>query len=313
MSCVFKEETIKENGRERCRLTLENNLIIVVLEPWDGGRITRIFDKLRRCEHVWNNERTSGFSRYYSANYDNMSAFGIEEAFPTALPCRHAGMDVPFFGEVWSISWNYTVVECSQDRVAVRLSCKTSTIPAEMSKIVSITIDDMQVMVEYEIKNIGFGPFEYIMGVHPSFCIDEGSRIIMPEGKYEIASLYPEDLGSRSSFIWPDWNEMELSTVMPPDRNVCINFITKSMNLGKFSIVNKTKGSSISVSYDNEFFPVIGMWLIYGGWRGHNCVMAEVFTNWPLDLASASDFGTANWLEAGETEKTFMKYSVLHI
>ena len=84
----------EENGES----ILENERLLVAVLPDDGGRMVRLFDMLAQCELLWQNPRTSRVRRYYGCCYDDMSAGGVEEAFPTVLACKHMRAELPSFG-----------------------------------------------------------------------------------------------------------------------------------------------------------------------------------------------------------------------
>jgi hypothetical protein len=63
--------------------------------------------------------------------------------------------------------------------------------------------------------------------------------------------------------------------------------------------------------FDRSVFPVIWLWLVYGGWRGYYQAIMEPWTGYPSALAESVEVGRARTLapgEALETEVTAVLY-----
>ena len=56
--------------------------------------------------------------------------------------------------------------------------------------------------------------------------------------------------------------------------------------------------------FDKELFPVVWLWLVYGGWRDYYHAIAEPWTGYPSPLAEAVAAGHARVLNAGEVLET---------
>ena len=119
---IMKNEKIitRENNTV---LYLENDIIKAEILPDDGGRLVSLVDKSSGREYIWTNPRTKNLLRTYGANYDNLSAGGIEEAFPTGYPDNHNGDELPFFGEIWSVGWEYSPSENSRNGWHLHTQC----------------------------------------------------------------------------------------------------------------------------------------------------------------------------------------------
>jgi hypothetical protein len=310
MACTFREEVWTEYGRQVKRLVMENELILVWIEPWDGGRVTRLYDKLKHHDHIWTNGRTRRLARVYGGNYDDLSNGGIEEAFPTVASCEYNQAVLPFFGEVWSAPWDYLVCSCSDKEIIVQLSCSSSIFPANLVKTYTIAAGSPELHTDLRIENIGVEPFEYVFGIHPSICIDESTEIAMPAGQFGINYLYPAGLETSREFLWPNFGSRDLSKAWSMAENTCINFLTGECTDGSYSFYNRNMKSGIAIQFDGSFFRCLSIWLIYGGWRGHYCAMTEFFTSWPASLKEASEQGLARKLDAKDSQSTSVVYSI---
>src|SRR5215216_6078380 len=150
MTCRYSEETRQEYGRAEYILTLENDALLVQVLPWDGGRVTRLVDRVVDYDHIWTNDRTRTLPRTYAANYDDLSNSGIEEAFPTVGSCTWSEAILPFFGEVWSAPWDVKILVANKDKIKVLLECYCSIYPARISKTFTLEAENPELRVDYE-------------------------------------------------------------------------------------------------------------------------------------------------------------------
>ena len=51
-------------------------------------------------------------------------------------------------------------------------------------------------------------------------------------------------------------------------------------------------------------FPVVWLWMVYGGWRGYYHAIAEPWTGYPSALAEAVEAGRARVLDPGAVLET---------
>lgn len=312
MACQYREENRFEYGRTIRSLTLENERIAAQVEPWDGGRVTRLYDKIKDHRHIWTNPRTRHLSRSYAANYDDLSNSGIEEAFPTVSSCNYAEAILPFFGEIWSVPWDYQVLIASEKEIVLKLSCFCSIYPARITKTISIYKDSPELKTDYELENLGAEEFFYVFGVHPSICLSPSTEIEMPEEEYQIYYLHPKDPETLQTFTWPYYGRLDLSKSGRPQDDLCVNFLSSNVGIGKYAFFDRDSNSGLSIEFDRRFFPCLSIWLIYGGWRGHYCAMTEFFTSWPAAVDEAEKAGLARNLQNKEVDRTSVTYTVFN-
>lgn len=311
MVCIYNEEQRLIQGNNQLSIIIKNDLISIRIEPWDGGRITELIDRITGINYIWTNERTRNLYRYYSANYDDLSNSGIEEAFPTVGPCDIGDAKLPFFGEIWTIPWDYKVKTASTSEISIQLSCFSAIYPAKICKVYTITEGSSDLLVEYSIENIGAERFDFVFGVHPSISIFPKMIMQMPIGDYKVNYIYPPRQDNEESFTWPLHNDRNLSIVGDPNDNYCINMYTTDTSEGKYSFYDPSSKNGISVIFDSSLFRSLSIWLIYGGWRGHYCAMTEFFTSWPSSLNEARKTGEAIKLDAHSIIRTSVVYQLM--
>jgi len=298
------EREIMENTLHK----LENEHIKAAITPDDGGRLVELTDKSNNRNFIWTNKRTKIFKRYYGANYDNLSAGGVEEAFPSVFPEQIDDNDFPFFGEIWSAPWKAD----NANRESVTLSCYSSIYPVAVQKTWSI--EGQKCICRYKLINEGYLPILSLFGVHPSFAVMPEDKLIMPDGRYILGVVKPEQCGLNvnDAFDWPAVSGRDLSNFRPNIETMeCIQFHTANMVDGSIRLIGKDE-HSLHLTFDHKFFTSTCVWQIFGGWRGHYTVMLEFFTGWPLKLSeaiSASNCLTIAPMQSVETQVTYKIYN----
>ncbi len=306
----FWEEDTYGCGQTVHTLVAENDRLRIAVTPYDGGRLTSLWDKRAGFEHIWVNERNRHLRRTYAANYDDTTAFGLEEAFPTVHPCPYGDAVLPFFGETWTLPWNYEVLT-EPDGLCIRLWCETSITPARVEKRFVLRGQESVLHTEYRIENIGFGELPYLFCVHPSLRLTPQSSIEVPAGAYETGWMYPENAAPKQTFEWPKLGGYDLSRALPPEENCCFNFYTRQVAGGRYALWHPAVGTGLTIRFDPVEFRSLSLWLSYGGWRGHHCVMSEMFTCWPINLADAMQEGQHEVLAAGQSRTYTVAYELM--
>jgi len=302
---ISKEITVQE----KCvTLILDNDALKAEILPLDGGRLISLTHKLSGREYIWTNPRTRGILRYHGANYDNLSAGGVEEAFPTGYQDCFNGDDLPFFGEIWPLIWQYSENSMQNGWV---LDTYCSVYPVKVTK--EWTLNESGLCCRYELENLSDRPLPYLFGVHPCLNINPGDRLELPSGTWAIGSTFPDGLLS-GEFEWPVSGMRDLS-VLPDDNEGTdvsvgkaeyIHIYKSKADTGEFAI--HTANKSLRVLYDSSYFTSLSIWMIYGGWRGHRCVMAEFFSGWPLKLSEAANQGNCACLSPFGRVVTTVRY-----
>lgn len=290
------------------RVVLESDNLLAEIIPADGGRLERLYHKTRDCELIWTNPRTATAPRYYNCNYDDLSASGIEEAFPTVQPCTVGDAQLPFFGEVWTLPWAFEET-ADEAGPALRLWCHSPVTPARVEKTYRFAPGGETLKADYRIENVGTEAFDYIFGVHPSLCVYPGSEMYAPAGEYEVVVAAPDEAMVGQKFAWPVCGEVDFSKIQPPESRTVYSFVAMPAAGGSYGVVHPAKGTGLRVDFDPEYFPCLSVWPIYGGWRGHHCIMSEVFTAWPAVLDEAMKTGDAYTLAAGQAVTTTVAYT----
>ena len=285
-------------------IMLENERIRNVLIPSDGGRLLSFVDKRSGRDYIWTNKRTESILRYYGANYDDLSAGGVEEAFPTGLADELIGDKLPFFGELWSVPW----LVRKQTKTFVEMERYSSIYPILVTKTYSL--EDRTLYCSYSLENEGPTEIPYLFGVHPSLQIASGDVLRLPEQEYRVGTAVNVPDALNKTFRWPLLNERALSVIEADGTSgECLEFRSNSVSEGCIGLSDGN--TEFRVGFDAAFFPALSVWLIYGGWRGHYCVMTEFFSGWPFTLSEAVTHGAYTKIKPGELIDTSVTYRLM--
>ena len=273
--------------------------------PEDGGRLVSLKSKAAGREYIWINERTKNLKRYYGANYDNLMAGGVEEAFPTGYEDGFEGNAIPFFGEIWPIAWEVT----KQEKDYISMLCYSSIFPVIIHKTYSLNGPDLE--CHYSIKNLSNSPIPLMFGVHPSIAVKKGDRINIAPGDYRIglSEGMPDGCEAGKSFTWPVCGKENLSVVPEIDKeDRCMEFSTDKLNRGFFSLEDDSE--NLNIRFDEKVFTALSLWYIWGGWRGHRCLMFEFYTGYPFKLSEAVKKESIPYLKAKDSFETSVIYKL---
>ena len=259
---------------------IESEALQCTFLPSDGGRLVSLIDKLSGRDYIWTNKRTENTLRYYGANYDDLGAGGVEEAFPTGLEDEAHCDKLPFFGELWSVPWRI----CKQTVDMLEMECYSSIYPMKLTKTYRLEVNTLS--CSYTLANEGPVEIPYLLGIHPSIRVRGNDPLRLPTGKYHVGTAVNVPHVLNSTFSWPFLNGRDLSKICEGNSSgECLEFRSNSVSEGCIELINGSK--AFFVEFDPAFFPALSCWLIYGGWRGHYCVMVEFFSGWPFKLSEA--------------------------
>ena len=276
-------------------LVLENEIVRVEIIPDYGAKISRILDKRTGCELLWENLPDRRPS--YGVDYDEFDTGGIEIAFPTGHVCNCGSKEIPFFGEVWSMPWEWKLEE--DGSILLERACPVFPASTRMT----IALEDNKITTKYGFA-AGDIPVEYLAGVHPSLAVYEGSRIELPDSKYRVQSK-----GETEKRDWPMLEDRDLRICGKASDEDLWHLVIEDLPEGSVKIIHPGK-SALEMRFSIDDFHVLNLWLMYGGWRGYNLITTELFTDWPIRLSDAIECGTARKLAPGEAHEYEIAYIV---
>jgi hypothetical protein len=289
----------------RC-LHLENERIALDVLPELGAKIHRFVDKARDHDVLWHSPRVSPHRAELHANFDDHWSGGWDEAFPSGAPSTNRyGDELPYMGELWTQEAEWRLVEETPERVELVCTVVTSITPARWERRLSMEAGSSAVRLLYRIENLDRRPFDFNWGIHPVQAISPAHRFDAPAHRGEVDEHGGGILGQKGdTYEWPLFGELDVRQALGPDAgDFALHYLTE-LEDGWVACTDTAAKRGFGLVFDRGVFPVVWLWLVYGGWRGYYQAIMEPWTGWPSPLADAVAAGRARSLEPGETLET---------
>jgi hypothetical protein len=260
----------------RC-IRLENGHLAVDVLPELGGNIFRLIDKARDHDLLWKSPRVHPHRADLHANFDDHWAGGWDEAFPGGAPSPNRyGDQLPYMGELWTQTATYEILEAGPAAVELALTIVTPITPARWVRRLRIERDSPVVSIRYRLEHTGHQPFDFNWGIHPV----------------------------QASYDWPTLGSLDVRRALGPDAECfALHYLTE-LDDGWVAATDTEARRGFGLCFDRELFPVVWLWLVYGGWRDYYHAIAEPWTGYPSPLADAVAAGRARVLGPGEVLET---------
>ncbi len=251
-------------------LTLENKYLRLVMLPDLGGKVVSLQDLSTGYE--WLVEARPEDLRVPVPD-DAWSAYptcGWDECFPNIAsgeyPCTPwKGLLLPDHGEVWSQPWSW---ESHSGQLVSKVNGRRYPYQFERA----MRLEEKKLVVDYRVMNRGMAPMQSLWSMHPLFKIEEDSLVRLPSlSKFRVDSCNDSAIAHNGEILaWPELAKISGSKagpdfikVMPRDRKLAI----KLYSLTKSSWVSlHNKSNWLSLRFNPEQVPYLGLWLNYGGW-----------------------------------------------
>jgi galactose mutarotase-like enzyme len=299
-------------------LRLENDLIQATILTEFGAKLHSLIYKPTQKEFLYHHPRCLPRQPVYGVNVDNWWSGGIDEAIPTGHACAYQGEEYPYLGEVWSLPWKWEITENTGDEIEIHLSCRTIIAPLQVERWYKIKKGDSKIHIRHKVTNMGYHHFDFLWGIHPAFDINPNTRIDIPAKSVWVAESNPNShLGSRgTTYNWPFAKENKGNYVdmrLVPEPKAGWHELHHAIELtdGWLAVTDTTTGFGVGMTFSENVFSSIWLWLVYGGWRELYCASVEIWSGYPAKLSEAIENQRVSHLEAGailETETCLIVY-----
>ncbi len=293
-------------------LWLENELLAVSILPDPGAKIYDLIWKPADRQILWQNPRVPPQRFPVDSNFDNYWCGGWDEGFPTCDACEYNGENYPNLGELRSVRWNVDTLECSGETAVAELSAFGPITPVRARK--RVTVHKGSVSVQYELLNLGPLAFDFIWGSHPALAVTDSTKLHIPAeiGLVRLSSSPVLGLPGQR-YAWPMLETAEghtdVSRVQAVDAGTFCGHYATNLRGGWYGVEFASEELGLTFEFPREQCPVLWMWLVYGGWRGHYHAIIEPWTSCPVNLAEAVRQNTHRRLAPGKTFSVEVKIS----
>ncbi|MBC8163935.1 MAG: DUF5107 domain-containing protein [Roseiflexaceae bacterium] len=298
-------------------IMLENELLRVVILPQLGAKIWSIIDKRRDVELLWHHPRVAVRAAPFGAAYDDWFVGGWDELFPNDAPVEINGERYPDHGELWSLPWDWSVVEQARDEVTVALRHAGIVTATQVEKRITLRAGEPLLHIDLHIHNAGPQPLDFLWKLHPALHVTPNSRIDMPAGRVEIDPSFRARLGALESFRWPhaplaNGAQIDMRRIPPFEDQACDLYYAVELEDGWCALTDTAARAGFGLVFDKAVFNTVWVFGAYGGWRGLYTTILEPCTGYPYRLDEAIARGTASRLDAGAELRTALTAVVYH-
>ncbi len=242
----------------RPALIVESDRLSLTLLPQDGGKIASLVSRLDGKELLLTKEGEDYRPLSYDGSYVDAECSAFDDMFPTIDPYtpkdgEYCGVTYPDHGEVCRIPYDANVKENK-----VILGAQSKLFSVRYQKTVGVSSGG-GIEISYEIVNEGDEPFP---------CLWAGHIMLQGEDGMRLETSFGEDAPREMIFCTKGYDENSL----PTDR--LIGFLPGKGAAYKFYYTDPIKddgfavrypnGRRLTVSYDRNTVPYLGVWLNNG-------------------------------------------------
>ena len=260
-------------------ILLENSYLKAIILPSIGGKVAFLFSKEKEFELIFQNKEASYKKPTIYDDFGLYDAAGFDDAFPSInkgkIKVGDKEIEYPDHGEIWSGDFSY---ELNDQKI--ELHFKSSILPYIYKK--TISLNKKELLLEYEIQNIGSEDFPCIWAAHFLINCEENMEIYLPKGTKNVINVKDSDyLGNIGTIhSYPNTLDLDnkvynLNKVFPKSYNKCEKYYTyENLEEGICGAYYPNKNITYNLKFDKNVFPYIGLWVTEGGFRGdYNCAL----------------------------------------
>ena len=256
----------------------------------------------------------SPFSDYYSGGWNDILPNG-------GPPAAYEGAEFGQHGEISLLAWEYSLLEDTPQRVAVKLWVRSLRTPFFVEKILSLTSGQAALSIEETVTNEGGQPLHLMWGQHIAFgreFLHDGVVIDIPAGQfiaheampgYEPRRFLPGARSSWPNVPAPDGSSVDASLV-PPEGALQAQemaYLTQ-LQAGWYALTNPVKKIGFGLIFDPDLFRYVWCWQQLGDvasgypwWNRTHTIALEPWTSYPTNgLPEAVRNGSACLLQPGQ-------------
>ncbi|WP_274363811.1 DUF4432 family protein [Paenibacillus thermotolerans] len=284
---------------------LENELLKVVIMPDLGAKLWQLTYKPKGKDLLWQNPRLKPRQLPFHTVYDDQFFGGWDELFPNDIPETIEGEAYPDHGEIWTLPWQYAVVEAGPGEAVVKLWTETPISACRVEKTITLRAGESKLRFSHRIANNGTGPLPYLWKLHAAMAVDEHSRIDLPPSKVYVEGFGSPRFGETGqTYNWPyasdaSGNRHDMRQVLPASSGVSEFQYAMDTEDGWCALTHTKERIGFALSYDKSKLPHCWLFASYGGWRSLNTVILEPCSGYPVSVNDGVRQGTHSILAAG--------------
>ena len=228
--------------------------------------------------------------------FDQSDASGWDECLPSVVDCTVETVagpaTIPDHGDLWRVAWDLV----SSSAMCATFRARCFSLPLELQRTTSLltTGEGWRLRADYKVTNTGDDPAPWMWAAHPSFAVEPGDRIVLPESISELrlAASTRERLGRPGIPVsWPiaalaGGGNTDLSLAQPPESGIGEKLFAGPLRSHEnwAALERPQAGLRIRFRFDVAATPYLGLWICQGGWPDRpgpkqSCVTMEPTTS----------------------------------
>jgi galactose mutarotase-like enzyme len=296
-------EILKTTWHNFPALTLETEVIRVIILPDLGAKIVSMFDKT--CQHEWLVPPMRPLKQTsYGADFVSQDMSGWDEMLPTIVACDWEGAHLPDHGEVWSIPWT---LENAKD--AIVLSVIGVAMPYRFVRSTGL-ISPNCLELRYNLTNIGKTACPYLWTAHPQFAADPQTRISLPPEVTQMVNVVESDPNWGKAGELHPWPEAvaangevrRLDRVRQVEKHACLKFyVPPEQQVAWAALFHERLGCQLRLEWSPADIPYLGLWMDEGMYNAAPVAALEPSNGYYDSLERATRNQKVMVLESGES------------
>lgn len=286
----------------------------VTIDPSRGGKIRSILSKTTSREYLFQDTRQGLSSRDY-ADHD---ISGMDECFPTIVPCRYpgepwSGYSLEDHGLLWNREWK---AELYGNQLLTAISLEEFEIDFRRT---AELVDETSLLLNYVITNDADTEFEYLYAAHLLLDTDQHTSITYPAEMTQVYASVVLDNPVLKSNAWHPWPPPEkalLHTPLQPERNTLAKLFSQQLRQGCASVAHGDLDERLQIEFDTSALPYLAILLSLGfsveGKNGRSVLFGlEPTSGIGDDLQMCRDTHTSRILAPHQEHRFWLKISLL--
>lgn len=250
-------------------LSIENDKLFISILLDKGADILEFNYKKTDTDFMWRSPAGMDvleFDRNISSQH---YVGGWFELFPnTGEECSYNGVNIPFYGDIYQLPWEYSVCIDEPEILKIKLFSKSYVLPLSIEKELTLEYGRASLYIKEKVSNNSKQEMCFTWGHHPNIgapFLNENCVIELPEGNLIVFGK--DDTGKTTEIDAGKWPfkcmngiRTDLRILPSADAMQCDLLNIKNMD-GNWAIVKDTKKKiGFQLSWDNTVFKSFALW-----------------------------------------------------